>query len=80
MGHKIDENEIKPIEEKIEAILKLEPPKNTKALKSFIGAIQYTAKFLPKLSERTDRLQKLLKKYETWKWETEQKEDFGKKN
>ena len=35
------------------------------------------AKFLPKLSERTDRPRKLPKKNETWKWGTEQ-EDFGK--
>ena len=78
LGHEIDENRIKPNEEKVEAILKLEPPKNTKELKSFLGAIQYMAKVLPKLSERTDRLRKLLKKSETWKWETEQEEDFGK--
>ena len=78
LGHEIDENGRKPKEEKVEAILKLEPPKNTKELKSFLGAIQYMAKFLPKLSERTDRLRKLLKKSETWKWETEQEEDFGK--
>ena len=36
------------------------------------------AKFLPKLSEKTDRLRKLLKKNETWKWGTEQEEDFGR--
>ena len=35
-------------------------------------------KFLPKISERTDRLRKLLKKIETWNWGTEQDEDFGK--
>ena len=55
LGHEIDENGIKPNEENIEAILKLNPPENTKELKSFLGAIQYMAQFLPKLSERTDR-------------------------
>ena len=78
LGHEIDENEIKPNEEKVEAILKLNPPENTKELKSFLGAIQYMAKYLPKLSEKTDRLRKLLKKNETWNWGTEQEEDFGK--
>ena len=62
LGHEIDENGIKPNEEKVEAILRLKPPENTKELKSFLGAIQYMAKFLPKLSERTDKLRKLLKK------------------
>ena len=62
LGHKIDENGIKQNEEKIQAILKLEPSKNTKDLKLFLGAIQYMTKFLPKLLERTDTLRKLLKR------------------
>ena len=78
LGHEIDENGIKPNEEKVEAILKLKPPENTKELKSFLGAIQYMAKFLPKLSEQTDRLRKLLKKNEPWKWAEEQQKDFEK--
>ena len=51
---------------------------NTKELNSFLGAIQYMAKFLPKRSETTDRLRKHLKKNETWNWGTEQDENFGK--
>ena len=78
LGHEIDENGIKPNEEKIEAIQKLKPPENTKELKSFLGAIQYMAKFLPKLSEQTDRLRKLLKKNEPWIWGDEQQKDFKK--
>ena len=62
LGHEIDENGIKPNEEKVEAILRLKPPENTKELISFLGAKQYVAKFLPKLLERTDKLRKLLKK------------------
>ena len=62
LGHEICENRIKPNEEKVEAILKLTPPENTKKLKSFLEAIHYMARFLPKLSEQTDRLQKILKK------------------
>ena len=65
LGHEINENGIKPNEEKVESILKLKAPENTKDLKSFLGAIQCMAKFLPKLSERTDRLRKLLKKKES---------------
>ena len=72
LGHEIDENGIKPNEEKIEAKQKLKPPENTKELKSFLGAIQYMAKFLPKLSEQTDQLQKFLKKNEPWIWGDEQ--------
>ena len=78
LGHEIDENGINPSEEKVEAILKSKAPENTEDLKSFLGAIQYMAKFLPKLSERTGRLRKLLKKNEPWKWGPEQETDFNR--
>ena len=61
LGHEIDEKGIKPNEEKVEAILKLKPLNNTKEFKSFIGAIQNLANFLPKLLEKIDKL-RLLKK------------------
>ena len=48
-GHEIDENRIKPKEIKVDTILKLNPPKNLKELKSFLGPIQYMAKLLPRL-------------------------------
>ena len=51
-------------------------PENQKQLKSFLGAIQYLAEFIPRLSERTERLQKLLKKDSKWNWGKEQDEDF----
>ena len=77
LGHEIDENGIKPNDEKIEAIQKLKPPENTKELKSFLGTIKYMAKFLPKLSEQTDRLRKLLKRMNDGYGEKNNK-DFGK--
>ena len=78
LGHEINENGRKPKEEKVEAILKLKAPENTKDLKSFLGAIQLLAKFVAKLSERTDRLRKLLKKNEPWKWGPEQERVFNR--
>ena len=76
LGHEIDEDGIKPNEEKIKAILDLKHPENQKQLKSFLGAIHYLAKFLPRLSKRTEKLRKLLKENTEWKWETEQQNDF----
>ena len=78
IGHEINENGTKPNEEKVEIIIKLKAPENTKDLKSFLGAIQYLAKFIPKLSEQTDRLRKLLKKNEPWNWGPEQETDFNR--
>ena len=82
LGHEVDENGIKPNEEKLEAILKLKQPKNTKDQNFFLGAIQYKAKFLQKLSEQTDRLRKLFEKNETWKSgpEQETEQDTGSRD
>ena len=76
LGHEIDEDGIKPNKEKVKTILELKHPENPKQLKSFLGAIQYLAKVLPRLSERTHRLRKLLKENTELKWETEQQNDF----
>ena len=53
LGHDIDENGIKPNKETVKTIIDLKHRENQKQLKSFIGAIQCLAKFLPRLSERT---------------------------
>ena len=65
---------------KVEAILKLKSPENTKDLNSFLGAIEYMAKHLPKFWERTVRLIKLLEKNEQWKWGPRQETDFNRIN
>ena len=44
LGNEIDENGIKTNEEKVEAILKLNQPENTKELIFLLGAKQYMAK------------------------------------
>ena len=62
LGHEIVENGIKPNKEEVKAILDLKHPENPKQLKLFLGEKQYLAKLLPRLSERTDKLRKLLKK------------------
>ena len=43
VGHRIDQNGIRPLQDKLEAITKIDIPKNEK-LKSFLGAIQYLSK------------------------------------
>ena len=62
---------ITPNKEKTDAINKLEHPTNTKTLTSFLGAIQYFAKFKPNLSEKTDNMRQLLKKGTKWDWTDE---------
>ena len=52
LGHTISQDGIRPNKEKTDAINKLDRTTNTKTLKSFLGAMQYFAKFIPNLSEK----------------------------
>ena len=45
---------------------------------SFLGAIQYFAKFIPNLSEKTDNMRQLLKKGTKWEWTIDRNSDFNK--
>ena len=71
MGHKIDQNGIRPLQDKLKAIQELKEPKNEKELKYFLGAIQYLSKYIEILSAQTDLLRKLLKKNNDWIWTPE---------
>ena len=77
IGHTISQDGIRPNKEKTDAVNKLEPPTNTKTLKSFLGAIQYFPKFIPNLSEKTDNMRHF-KKGTKWEWTTDRNSDFNK--
>ena len=76
LGYLINQNGVKPIQDKADAITKLKAPTNTKELKSFLGSIQHLSKFLNNLSKKTDRMQKLLKKDVKCEWTKEINDDF----
>ena len=76
LGYFINQNGVKPIEDKTEAITKLAAPKNVKELKSFLGSIQHLSKFINNLSKKTDRMRRLLKKDVKWDWTAEIDDDF----
>ena len=78
LGHTISQDGIGPNKEKTDAINKIKHPTNPKTFKSFLGAIQYFAKFIPNLSEKTDNMRQLLKKGTKWNWTDERITDFNK--
>ena len=60
----------------MDAIKKINIPKNEKELKSFLRAIQYLSKYIENLSTNTDILQNLLKKQNEWIWTEEHTKAF----
>lgn len=73
MGHNIENGCIKPDPQKVEAILKIEPPSNVGELRHFLGMVNYLMTFLPNLAEKTAPLRILLKKGYHWTWSEVQK-------
>ena len=76
IGHKIDQNGISPLQDKLLAIKNLKQPNNEKELKLFLGAVQYLSKYIDNLSAQTDSLRQLLKKDTKWLWTEEHKWAF----
>lgn len=68
LGHIFSFNEIKPDPERLEAINKMERPKNKKDLQTLLGVLNFMRSFIPNLSEKTAPLRELLKKYALFNW------------
>uniref|UniRef100_A0A5S6QW76 RNA-directed DNA polymerase n=1 Tax=Trichuris muris TaxID=70415 RepID=A0A5S6QW76_TRIMR len=68
LGHRIDANGIHPAEERIRAIKEMPEPTNVCELRSFLGAVNYYARFVPHLQSRCASLYELTKANVPWTW------------
>ncbi|XP_023028732.2 retrovirus-related Pol polyprotein from transposon 17.6 [Leptinotarsa decemlineata] len=78
LGHIITSEGIKMDEDRIDAIQKFPIPRNVKALRSFLGFVNYDRRFCENFAELTAPLLKLLRKGITWNWGAEQTEAMKK--
>jgi hypothetical protein len=76
LGHIISEDRIKIDPSRIEAIQKLEHPRNLKELQSFIGRINFLRRFIPNLVELLRKITNMLKKDVKIKWDVESRQSF----
>lgn len=60
LGHKIDADEVHPTDDKLDAIVQAPKPQNLQELRSFLGLLNYSGKFIPKLSTLLHPLNALL--------------------
>lgn len=68
LGHVIDKEGLHPSPDKIRAIRNAPAPKNLSELKSFLGLINYYAKFMSNLASLLFPLYRLLQKEAKWEW------------
>ena len=77
LGHRISAEGIQPTQEKVRAIAEAPAPNNISQLRSFLGVMNYYAKFLPNLSTALAPLYRLFQKKAKWTWDADQKEVFS---
>ena len=68
LGHRVDAEGLHPTEEKRNAILQAPHPQNQQQLRSFLGLLNYYAKFIPNLSTILHPLHCLLCEVK-WYWD-----------
>jgi hypothetical protein len=71
VGHLFDRVGIHPLPDNVAALRDLPTPSNVKELRSFLGSINFYAKFIPNLQRRCIPLHNLLQKGSKWIWTTE---------
>lgn len=76
LGHLITENGVKPDPTKIQAIVNYPVLKDIKGIRAFLGLAGYYRRFIPKCSELTQPLTKLLKKGIEFNWSSLQQNQF----
>ncbi|XP_056008456.1 uncharacterized protein K02A2.6-like [Ostrea edulis] len=67
-GHEIDSEGLHKTQAKIDAVINAPKPTNVSELRSFLGIVNYYARFLPNLSSTLYPLHQLLSKEKKWEW------------
>ena len=75
-GDELTSDGVNPSEEKVAAIRDARPPKDTSEVRSFMGLVQYSAKFMPDVASIAKPIQELTRKGVTFKWGEEQQRAF----
>ena len=68
LGHCINAHGVHTSEKKLKAILDAPKPRNVQELRSFLGLLNYYAKFIPNLSSLLHPLNNLLRANQRWIW------------
>ena len=71
LGYQVGTNQVRPIQAKVEAIVKMPPPKSCKEVKRFLGMAGYYRRFCRNFSAIAEPLTALLKKGVDFVWSNE---------
>ena len=75
-GFKISANGIAPDDKKIDAVRNARPPQNAAEVRSFLGLVNYCARFIPNFATLAEPLRKLTRSDAEWVWGDAQQDAF----
>ena len=76
--HDLSRSGVSPSEEKVMAIRDAKAPQNSSEIRSFLGLVQYSAKFIPDFATVSEPLRQLTRKNVKFVWSRQQAEAFEK--
>ena len=76
LGHSISTGGVRPIKEKVHAVMEAPRSQSVSQLRSFLGMVNYYAKILSNLATLLRPLYDLLQKAKTWDWREAQEQAF----
>ena len=76
MGSLLSMHGIGPTESKVEAVVNAREPKTADEVRSFMGLVNLSAKFIPNLATLAEPLRRLTRAGVPFKWAKEQKDAF----
>ena len=78
MGLLLTRHEIGPTEEKVRAVVEASQPQSPSEVRSFLGLVGFSARFIPDFATTADPLRKIARKGEPFTWGEEQEKSFQK--
>ena len=78
MGHLLSSRGIGPADAKVSAVLNARKPENASEVKSFLGLVNYSSRYIPNLATVSGPLHELTKKNTMFKWGKSEQQSFDK--
>lgn len=78
MEHMLSKNGIGPTSNRAKDLVNAAEPKNASEVKSFLGLLNFSARYIPNLATISEPLRKLTRKNEQFCWGKEQQDSFQK--